>query len=193
MINWYLFSKRILTLVQTKLIVMIFVILIWVFLTLFSLFGGAVFLGQPFYDYFCANCIAEPIALIINFYLCNSIALVIVNSSLGRLNRILLYFVTGLILLVVELYLSYYLIFEVFRMNDKWVIEIVFLLAMIFVPLGGIRYFIGLAVSEFKNHTVGFFDGLQKNTQNRFLENAKKRNTMKAKPEEKPTKKNKRI
>lgn len=154
---------------------MIIGVLIWVLLTLFSIFGGVTFLGEPLYDLFGRNSFVEPLAILVNFYLCNFLALILINGSLKRLNKILLYLGTGLILLICELYLGYYLIFEIFSMNDNWVIEMVVLLAFFFVPYGGVIHFLKLAIAQLTTHTGEFFDGLQRDTQKRFITQAQKR------------------
>ena len=139
---------------------------------MFSIFGGITFLGEPLYELFGKNSIVAPLAIVVNFYLCNFLALILIRGSLARLNKILLYLGTGIILLVSELYLGYYLIFEIFGMNDNWVIEMIFLLALFFVPFGGVLYFLKLALAQLTTHTGEFFDGIQKNTQKRFLDKA---------------------
>ena len=148
---------------------MIISVLIWVILTLFSIFGAITFLGEPLYDLFGKNSFGEPLAIVVNFYLCNFLVLILIRGSLARLNKILLYLGTGLILLISELYLGYYLIFEIFNMNDNWVIEMIFL-ALFFVPFGGVLYFLKLALAQLTTHTGEFFDGIQRNTQKRFLD-----------------------
>ena len=154
---------------------MIISVLIWVILTLFSIFGAITFLGEPLYDLFGKNSFVNPIAIVVNFYLCNFLALILIRGSLARLNKILLYLGTGLILLITELYLGYYLIFEIFNMNDDWVIEMIFLLALFFVPFGGVLYFLKLALAQLTTHMGEFFKGIQTNTQKRFLDKASKK------------------
>ena len=154
---------------------MIISVLIWLLLTLFSVFGGITFLGEPLYKLFGENSYVEPLAIVMNFYLCNFLALLIIRGSLARLNKILLYLGTGLSLLIGELYLGYYFIFEIFDMNDKWVIEMMFVLALFFLPFGGILYFLKLAIGLLTTHASEFFNGIQKDTQKRFIKQAKKR------------------
>jgi len=148
-------------------------ILIWVFLTIFSIIGG-LFLEEIIFSYFPHTELIYFIAIVVNFYICNFLSILLSPSSLARLNKSLLFLVTGLLVLAVEIYIGYYLIFEIFGLNDKFIFEVIALLLIIFVPFGGLLFFLKSTLDPIVTHFSEFLDGIQKNTQDRFLNEAKK-------------------
>jgi len=153
---------------------MIILLLLWVALTIFSIIGF-LFFSDLLWDVFGQSNTIDTIAVITNFYLSNFLAILLLrNNSVIVLNRILIYLVTGILLAVGEMYLGYYLIYNVFNFGDGvGFFAMLFLFFIVFL-FGGPFFFFKLIPDEILMFINAFFDGLKTNMVNSALKKAKK-------------------
>jgi len=149
-------------------------ILLWVFFTSFSLFGG---LGlDEIFPVF--NTGYAGIILIINFYLSNLVGSFI-GGPLGRLNRLLILLGTGILLLVLETYGVYYLFWELFELKSGFWSGTIFLFTLILVlTFGGIRQILILLIESFRIGVDNYFNALTKNLMDSTLGRENQNNTL---------------
>lgn len=154
---------------------MIILLLVWVALTIFSIIGF-LFFSDILWDVFGHSDTIDGIAVIINFYLSNFLAMILLrNNSVIVLNKILIYLITGILLGVGEMYLGYYLIYDVFGFGDGvGFFAMLFLFFIVFL-FGGPFFFFKKIPNELLMFIDAFFTGLQNNTTERFLSRAGKR------------------
>lgn len=134
--------------------------LLWVFFTLFSLFGG-IGLDEIFPLF---NTEYAGIILILNFYLSNVIGS-FVGGSLGRLNRLLILLGTAILLLGLETYGVYYLFWELFELKSGFWSGTIFLFTLILVlTFGGIRQILILLIESIQIGVDNYFNTLTKNS-----------------------------
>ena len=134
--------------------------LLWVFFTLFSVFGGPgldeIF---PVFD----NDIKATIILVINFYLSNTIAYLLGKwSTLGYLNLGLGLVGTIIILFGIEVFATYY-VFDEFFVKEWgfWSMSIFVFTLIIVLFYGGIRQVLILFVNTITNATSDTVTGFQ--------------------------------
>ena len=154
---------------------MIFLLLLWVALTIFSIIGF-LFFSDILWDIFGQSDTIDTIAVIINFYLSNFLAMILLrNNSVIVLNRVLIYLITGILMGVGEMYLGYYMIYDVFRFGDGFGFFAMLFLFFIVFLFGGPFFFFKLIPNELLMFINAFFAGLQNNTTERFLNRAHKK------------------
>lgn len=164
-------------------------ILIWLFLTLFSLFG---YLGIIDFveNIFGSSDTVSAFTFIINFYLSNLLAMILFRKNpIMLFNRGLILLITGLSLLVGEITLVWYVIFVLFDANEGfWSFTFFFFGFLTIVSIGGIRQILVKLLNDLQLFFELFFEGLKKNTINRAL---KKANVTKYQKNKNSKKKNK--
>ena len=151
----------------------VILILLWVFFTLFSLFGG---LGlDEIFPVF--NTGYASVILLLNFYLSNVVGSFI-GGSLGRLNRLLILLGTAILLLVLETYGVYYLFWELFELKSGFWSGIIFLFTLILVlTFGGIRQILILLIESLRIGADNYFNAITKNLMDSKLGSENKNNT----------------
>lgn len=136
-------------------------LLVWVFLTLFSFFGG-VGLDELFPVF---NTGYAGLILALNFYISNFLAYIL-GGALGKLNLLLILLGTALLLFGFEIYGTYYLFWEILDLNTGFWSVSFFIFTLIFIlGYGGIRQILILFISIIQN---GFNFALDRMSQNAF-------------------------
>ncbi len=154
---------------------MIILLLLWVALTIFSIIGF-LFFSDLLWDVFGQSNTIDTIAVITNFYLSNFLAMVLLRkNSVTVLNWVLILLMTGLLIAVGELYLGYYILNDIFGFGENAVLFTMLILFVFVMFYGGPLFFIKLALDQVILFINAFFDGLQKNTMDRFIARARKR------------------
>lgn len=134
----------------------VILLLIWVFLTLFSLFGG-IGLDELFPVF---NTGYAGLILLLNFFLSNFIGS-IVGGPFGRINRLLILLGMAVFLLAFEIYGVYYVFWEFFQLNDSFWTVTGFLFVLIFViTFGGVSQLLLLALESARMGVDNYFNAL---------------------------------
>ncbi|MGO4819556.1 hypothetical protein [Flavobacterium sp. W22_SRS_FP1] len=151
-------------------------ILVWLFLTLFSVFGGIgieeIYPGALDNDY-------TFLILIVNFYLSNFLGSFIGSIvSLGKLNRLLILIGTAILLLIFEVTFTYYLFEEIVKVKwGFWSTSFFLLILIMVLAFGGVRQILLLLLNSFQNGLINFTDVLQENIIDSPHNKVRKQNT----------------
>jgi len=150
-------------------------VLIWIVLTLFSLIGY-LFFNELLWEYVGNSDTIDTIAVIANFYLCNFIVWILLyKNPVVILNKVGIYLLTGILLLIGELMLGYYILNDLMGFGELGVLTGMFFVFIIAFALGGPMFLLRLLLKDLLNFNNSFWDGLKQNA----IDNAIKRSQKK--------------
>lgn len=132
-------------------------------------------MNELIWDAFGQSDTIDIIAVIVNFYLSNFLAMVLLrNNPVIILNKILILLITGVLIGAGELFLGYFIVNDIFGFGENPTLFIMLFLFFVIMLFGGPRYFFIKCLEQVVLFMNAFFEGLKTNLLNNALKKAKK-------------------
>ena len=154
-------------------------VLIWIVLTLFS-FIGYLFFNELLWEYVGNSGTIDTIAVIVNFYLCNFIVWILLyKNPIVILNKVIIYLLTGILLLIGELMLGYYILNNLMGLGEMGVLTGMIFVFVVAAAFGGPMSLLGLVLKDLINFNNSFWDGLKQNAIDNAIKKSQEENNRK--------------